>query len=64
MSNQIFGADGKASISNDFIDKILRDEDPFMKEDEKENASEKPKEELKRSSYVVDMQIPAPVSVY
>ena len=59
------GADGKASISNAFIDQILRDEDPFAQPDDSANQSqilEKVKEECKISSYVVDMQIPAPVS--
>jgi len=35
MSSSIFGSDGKTSISNAFIDQILRDEDPFATEDDK-----------------------------
>lgn len=31
------GADGKASISNAFIDQILRDEDPFAQPDDSMN---------------------------
>jgi len=33
MTNSVFGADGKASISNAFIDQILNDEDPFATEE-------------------------------
>ena len=34
MSGSVFGADGRANISNAFIDQILRDEDPFAPKEE------------------------------
>jgi len=40
----------------------LRDEDPFAVKEEEKEAADKNLEELKMSSYVIDMQIPAPVS--
>lgn len=33
-SGSMFGNDGKANISNAFIDSILRDEDPFTPKEE------------------------------
>ena len=51
--------DGKTSIDNDIIDKILRDEDPFAPPTTAGAATdallEKPKEELKVSTFVVDL---------
>ena len=61
------GTDGRQNISNAFIDQILNDEPLFPQANETTNQSqfiEKPKEELKVSSYVVDLQIPAPVSFF
>jgi hypothetical protein len=40
----------------------LRDEDPFAIKEDTQVHSDAKKEELKVSSYVVDLQIPAPVS--
>lgn len=56
--------EGKTSIDNEIIDKILRDEDPFAPKDQPGATEEKVecKEELKVSTFVVDMQIPVPVS--
>ena len=49
--------EGKTSIDNEIIDKILRDEDPFAAKDQPAAAEEKvdQKEELKVSTFVVDM---------
>jgi hypothetical protein len=52
--------EGKANISNAFIDQILRDEDPFAYlNEEKKDESSQPKIELKLSCFVVDMEIPS-----
>lgn len=56
--------EGKTSIDNDIIEKILRDEDPFAAKDQptlEEKVDQK--EELKVSTFVVDLEIPAPVSI-
>lgn len=55
-------AEGKTSIDNDIIEKILRDEDPFAPKEaaQEGEAKAEQKEELKLSTFVVDMQIPAP----
>jgi hypothetical protein len=51
--------EGKTSIDNDIIEKILRDEDPFAPKQEAaaegEAKAEGTKEELKVSTFVVDM---------
>jgi hypothetical protein len=64
MGGSVFGADGRANISNAFIDQILRDEDPFApKEEQKSMIQDDGKaqlEPLKVSGYVVDMEVPPP----
>lgn len=48
--------EGKTSIDNDIIEKILRDEDPFAPKDQpalEEKMDQK--EELKVSTFVVDL---------
>ena len=58
---------GKTHIDHEIIEKILRDEDPFAPADlpkDAEEGKEASKEELKISTYVVDLEIPAPVSIY
>ena len=48
--------EGKTSIDNDIIEKILRDEDPFAPKDQPGAVEETDhKEELKVSTFVVDM---------
>lgn len=61
MSDSLFGADGKSAVTNAFIDKILRDEDPFSVEEQK--AQDEVKEQLKMSSFVIDMTIAPPEKV-
>lgn len=60
--NQVFGGSA-ASISNKFIEDILNDKDPFQVETEESKVEVQVKtlEELKTSTYVVDMEIPAPI---
>ena len=41
MSDSLFGADGKSAVTNAFIDKILRDEDPFGVEEQKAAVEER-----------------------
>ena len=65
MGGSVFGADGRANISNAFIDQILRDEDPFApKEEQKsfvqDDGAKSNLEALKVSGYVVDMEVPPP----
>lgn len=53
-----------SSISNKFIDDILNDKDPFaaeVEEEKQEMVARVKLEELKSSTYVVDMEIPAPI---
>jgi hypothetical protein len=59
----MFGADGAPQIDNAFIDKILRDEDPYEHKEEKKEE-EKESVKLKTSSYVIDMEIHPPVSYF
>ena len=58
---------GKTHIDHEIIDRILRDEDPFTPAEQQKDAAENnetQKEELKVSTFVVDLQIPAPVSLF
>lgn len=58
-------APGKTHIDHEIIERILRDEDPFAPAEQPKDADEgqaAAKEELKVSTFVVDLQIPAPVS--
>lgn len=54
---------GKTQISNNIIDSILRDEDPFSVPEENKEEEEKSKAELKESNYVIDMSIYPPEKV-
>lgn len=57
--------EGTSTIRADIIDSILRDEDPFKfttEEAKKEAEETKGKDELKISAFVVDIEIPRPVS--
>jgi len=55
--------EGKTSIDNDIINQILNDEDPFAPKEVQQQVEEKAERtELKVSTFVIDMQIPAPVS--
>jgi len=53
--------EGKTSIDNDIINQILNDEDPFAPKEVQQQLEEKvERTELKVSTFVIDMQIPAP----
>ena len=53
----------RGGITSDLISKILNDEDVFATKDDNDTTRDlMGREDLKISSYVVDLQIPAPVS--
>lgn len=62
MSSQILGGD-RGNINNEYIERILAGEDPFVREEEK-GANEEASQAtvLKVATHLIDMQISAPVS--
>ena len=61
---RLFGDDGRPNIDNAFIERILRDEDPYAAPEKEEGKTEAQggREELKVSQFVVDLEIHPPVS--